>query len=103
MSHKRSACVTQRKKKIWMKNLVQFQDSYRKRRHVPLEEHSLDTNETSNCQSLPVPWRYHQRKERKKKGNFERSNIFMAKKITFLIFINSKCISKRRKSAEYLQ
>ncbi|XP_036357459.1 uncharacterized protein LOC118762645 [Octopus sinensis] len=44
MSHKRSACVTQRNKKIWTKNLMEFQDSHRKRRPVPLEEHSLENN-----------------------------------------------------------
>jgi len=43
MSHKKSASTTERNK-IWAKNLVRFQESHTKRRTVPLEEQSLDSN-----------------------------------------------------------
>ncbi|KAH9502643.1 Prolyl 4-hydroxylase subunit alpha-1 [Bulinus truncatus] len=42
MSYKKSASTTERNKTIWIKNLVQFHESHRKRRTVPLQEQSLE-------------------------------------------------------------
>ena len=44
MSNKKSASTTESSEIIWMKNLVQFYESHRKRRIVPLEEKSLENN-----------------------------------------------------------
>ena len=44
MSHKKSASATQKNKPTWTRNLVRFQESHKKRRAIPLEEHSLENN-----------------------------------------------------------
>jgi len=42
MSHKGSATTVQKNKDIWTANLVQYQQSHKRRRIVPVEESSIE-------------------------------------------------------------
>ena len=101
MSHKGSATTVQKNKDIWTANLVQYQQSHKRRRIVPVEESSIE----EKCRmphQMQIIGRYqfmganckHQRKKRTNSRNFKRSEKIMAKQIKFSICVRSSNTSK---------